>query len=115
MAISQRKKYQRAMNAMVRRANKMIKKDWLWNGRFVISQTQASFVPYADHSGGDFAVILECKDTKTGRTMSKIFDNYDNDTDLYFWINDCIVEYFEVWEEVPNPREVAIAEGRCPN
>ena len=115
MAVSQRKKYQRAMNAMVRRANKMIKEDWLWNGRFVISQKRAEFIPYPDHCGGDFAVILECKDIKTDRTIYKIFDNYDNDTDLYWWINDCITDYFEVWDEVPSPREQAIAEGRVPN
>ena len=110
-----RKKYQRAVNKLVHKVNKNIKNDWLWNGRFIVRQTNAEFYTFGDFSGALFCVMLECVDTKTGRKAIKSFDNYDIDWKLYWWINICITEDFKVWDEIPNPYEVAIAAGRKPN
>ena len=54
-----RKKYQRTVNKIVREANRNIKDDWLWYGRFTISQVAAYFTPFEDKSGALFQFILE--------------------------------------------------------
>ena len=95
--------------------NKSIKEDWLWNGRFVLSQTRACFTPYDDHSGGEFTVELKLFDTKTDKYVCGIFDNYNIEWQLWRWVNSMIIEYWNVWEENPDPREQAIVEGRVPN
>lgn len=110
-----RKKYQREVNRIVRAANKDIKKDWLWDGRFVISQFQSAFYPLEDHSGAEFIFELVCTDTKTGKLTSKIFSNYTIDHDFWRWINQSITEDFDVWHEDPNPYGQAAAAGRTPN
>lgn len=114
MTSLKRKKYQRAMNKRIREINKSIEKDWLWNGRFKISQIDAAFYPYEDHSGALFKVMLKCVDRKTGATEYTIVDNYDVNWKLGRWVNKCITESFKVWDEKPNPNEQARAEGRCP-
>lgn len=110
-----RGKYQRDVNKFVRVWNKLIEEDWLWNGRFYLRQQQASFQPYEDHSGASFDVLLQLIDRKTGRSQTKWFDNYTITSHLGYWINDCLVEQWRVWDENPNPQEQAKIEGRRPS
>lgn len=110
-----RKKYQREVNRIVRKWNKSIKDDWLWNGRFVLHQYAAYFWPYEDKSGATFNVWFEFTDTKTGAQEIMDFNNYDLDWHLGEWLNRCITEYWKVWDEVPNPNEQARLEGRTPD
>ena len=100
-----RKKYQRAVNNLVKKWNKNLKEDWLWDGRFVIHQQVAEFTPYEDHSGAEFWVYLTCTDTKTGKIEKRGFTNYDIESNIGRWVNSCIVDYFHVWNEVPGPYE----------
>lgn len=110
-----RKKYQREVNRIVRKWNKAIADDWLWNARFVLHQYDAYFWPYEDRSGAKFNVWLEFTDTKTGAQEIMDFNNYDLDWHLGEWLNRCITEYWKVWDEVPNPNEQARLEGRTPD
>lgn len=110
-----RKKYQREVNRIVRKWNKSIKEDWLWNGRFVLHQYAAYFWPYEDKSGATFNVWLEFTDTKTGAQEIMDFTNYSLDWHLGEWLNRCITEYWKVWDEIPNPNEQARLEGRTPD
>ena len=109
-----RRKYKRAVNAEVRKFNESIKNDWLWNGRFVMSQNEAYFRPYEDHSGGEYLVGLVLKDKKTGLEERRSFDNYSIDWRMWEWANRCITEYWNVWAENPNPNAQARLEGRMP-
>ena len=113
-SVTNRKKYQREVNRIVRNWNQSIKDDWLWNGRFVLRQRAAYFWPFEDKSGAEFNVWLEFIDTKTGATEIKNFNNYDLDWRLGEWMNKCITEYWKVWDEKPNPNEQARAAGRKP-
>lgn len=110
-----RKKYKRAANAIVRKLNKEIKNDWLWDGRFVMKQDCAFFYPYEDKSGGQYVVHLIFKDTKTGREEYADFNNYEIDWRIWEWANKCITEYWDVWREDPGPYVQARLEGRSPN
>ena len=109
-----RKKYKRAVNKLVYDFNKSMKDDWLWNGRFVMSQDCAHFHPYVDKSGGTYWVMLVLTDTKTGLKEYMDFNNYNIEWHMYEWANKCIVEYWNVWKEKPNPNEQARLEGRKP-
>ena len=109
-----RKKYQRALNKIVRNLNNSIKNDWLWNGRFVMRQNCAYCLPFEDKSGVMFHFVLEFKDTKTGRVENNMFDNYDADWAIWEWANRCITEIWNVWDEDPNPNKQARIEGRQP-
>lgn len=109
-----RKKYQRAMNQLVRKINKSLKDDWLWNARFTLKQQSAYFWPYEDHSGGHFLVWLTLVDNKTGAEEYMDFDNYGTEYRIMRWINICITEYFNVWKENPDPYKQAEMEGRYP-
>lgn len=44
-SVTNRKKYQREVNKIVRKWNQSIKDDWLWDGRFVLRQYAAYFWP----------------------------------------------------------------------
>lgn len=110
-----RKKYQRALNKEVRTLNKSIKEDWLWNGRFVMRQMCSHFMPFYDKSGAILDVVLEFKDTKTGRVEVNHFDNYGASWQVWEWANRCITEIWDVWSEDPNPNKQARLEGRTPD
>ena len=109
-----RKKYQRALNKIMRAFNKSVQNDWLWNGRFVMRQQCAYCLPFEDKSGVMFHFVLELKDMKTGFIETNMFDNYDADWAIWEWANQCITEYWKVWDEDPNPNEQARIEGRQP-
>lgn len=109
-----RKKYQRALNKIMRAFNKSVQNDWLWNGRFIMRQQCAYCLPFEDKSGVMFHFVLELKDMKTGLIETNMFDNYDADWAIWEWANQCITEYWKVWQEDPNPNEQARIEGRQP-
>ena len=81
----------------------------------MLHQYAAYFWPYADKSGAQFNVWLEFIDNKTGAEEIMDFNNYDIEWRLGLWINRCIIEYWNVWTENPNPNEQARLEGRAPN
>lgn len=108
-----RKKYQRYINKIIRQLNKNIKNDWVWNGRFTIRQKQSRFHTYYDNSGAQLYVLLECKDNKINKTIQHWFETgLFVESHIWEWVNQCIVEYFDVWAEKPNPYEQAKLEGR---
>jgi hypothetical protein len=107
-----RKKYQHAVNRYVRKFNKDIKADWLWNARFTLRQKESYFLPFNDHSGAEFIVVLELTDNKTGRAEVKQFNNYNIEWKLYEWANICITNVWKVWQESPDPNEQARLAGR---
>ena len=109
-----RQKYQRKLNRIVKRFNKAVETDWLWNERFVMRQYCAWFKPFDDHSGAMFEFILTLKDIKTGRIESMLFDNFNAEYRIFWWANDCITKIWNVWNENPNPYEQARLEGREP-
>lgn len=103
-----RKKYQRYINKIVRKLNKNIKNDWVWNGRFTIHQKQSKFYTYFDGSGAQLYVLLECKDNKTNKTAQQWFETgLFVESKIWEWVNQCIIENFNVWAEDPNPYELA--------
>lgn len=114
MTSQKRKKYQRAVNHLVRTFNKDIQDDWLWNGRFEISQEWSAFEHFEDHSGSMFCVGLVITDKKTGYKEYAQFDNFDIEWYMWKWANDCITMIWDVWKENPNPNEQARLEGRTP-
>jgi hypothetical protein len=96
-----RKIHQRALNATVRKLNKNIVKDDLWQGRFFVRQRQAWMHHYEDGSGGYLFVHLEMCDRKTGRTLS-IYDTSNHFTNwggnaLFWALNNFIVDTIDVW------------------
>lgn len=109
-----RKKYKRAVNKLVRTFNQDIQNDWLWNGRFVISQEWSRFQSFDDHSGALYYVGLVITDKKTGYKQYNYFDNYDIEWHMWSWANKCITDDWKVWDENPNPNEQARLEGRTP-
>lgn len=109
-----RRKYKRAVNALVKTFNKDIENDWLWNGRFVITQDWNQFHPYADHSGAQYIVGLTITDKKTRNKHYAYFDNYNIEWKMWQWANECIMEYWNIWKENPDPNEQARLEGRKP-
>ena len=114
MKSQKRKKYQRAVNRLVRTFNKDIQNDWLWNGRFEISQEWSTFQPFEDHSGVMFTVGLVITDTKTGYKEYNYFDNYNIEWQMWNWANECITSVWDVWKEDPDPNTQARNEGRMP-
>jgi len=115
MKTLKRKKYQRAFNKAIRKFNKNIKDDWLWNGRFVMRQAAYDYEMFHDKSGALFHVLVELKDMKTGKVETKWLDNYDFSWKAYEWANYCITETWDVWLEDPNPNQQARLEGRVPD
>ena len=98
---SNRKVHQRALNAVIRRLNRAIEQDDLWQGRFFVKQEKAAFLPYEDHSGYELYVLLKFCDRKTGQEW------YARDSanhwmlwggsHLFREMNDFIVERVNVW------------------
>lgn len=101
-----KKRHQRAMNRLVREANKSLEQDYLWCGRFVIKQIDSPhFVPYSDGSGAEYYVTIRLIDRCTGRYYTK-FDTVNhwrglngNGWRLFEFINWFIVEHCKVWDE----------------
>lgn len=109
-----RKKYKRAVNKLVRAFNKDVQEDWLWNGRFELSQTWTAFKPFEDNSGALYVTNFVLTDKNTGYKEYNYFDNFDMEWRLWHWANYCITDVWNVWSENPNPNERARLEGRKP-
>lgn len=98
-----RKVHQRAMNQAMRAINKNIERDDLWNGRFIVRQHRAEWIPYEDNSGRELYVSLKFIDRCTGRH----FIINDSVNHWLFWggsalwraMNDFIVKQCDVWNE----------------
>lgn len=103
-----RKKQQRKVNKIIKEANRRMKNDSLWRGRFQIKQLRSDYRPFPrdDWDYGDFYVELEFVDKKTGKTKRNwchplfLFENY-----IYAQLNDFIVIDCDVWKEKPGPYE----------
>lgn len=101
-----RKKQQRAVNAVVRWMNKDIYNDPMWKARFYIRQIDARWFRYEDdHCYHQLAVRLRAYDRKTGKTHDMPWYTLNDLT--YFWgykiwreMNDFILNS-GVWEEEP--------------
>ena len=98
-----RKKHQRKMNRYVRAMNQNIAKDNLWRGRFIVREVGSpNFYIYPDKSGAELDnVCLTVIDLKTGQQVSKCrsaneWCSYYGDN-LWRFVNDAIVEDFDVW------------------
>lgn len=98
-----RKTHQRAINRAVRAFNKNIEQDDLWNGRFIVRQHEANWIPYEDNSGRELYVSLKFIDRCTGRYFihSGTVNHWIYWGGLALWraMNDFIVERCDVWNE----------------
>ena len=99
-----RKRHQRAMNKLVRKANKAWEKDSLWLGRFMVRQINSPrFVYYFDKSGAELCVILEFVDRCTGETYRTCqtvnYWRFANGANLHWKMNWFITERCKVWSE----------------
>jgi len=107
-----RKKQQRNMNKYVRAINKNIENDDLWRGRFYVRQIDSPiFHVYEDKSGASLEHIhLVITDRMTGKTL----DGWDSmngwchwgGSHLWRFVNDAIVEGFDVWRNGPDPYKI---------
>lgn len=101
LASNNRKRHQRRMNSYVRKINKIIANDTLWNGRFYIRQKRSSFYHFEDNSGSELYVELEFIDKKTG--FSKTYVESVNHFCMYecgrlgYLMNEFITKNCEVW------------------
>lgn len=103
-----RKVHQRALNAMVRRLNKSLLEDDLWQGRFYVKQAPYThWWQYEDKSGWNLHVTLEFHDRVTG-TVWRIGNDVNyflmwNGTHLFWDANEFITERVPTWESNPRP------------
>lgn len=102
-----RKRHQRAMNKLVRIMNRNIENDSLWLGRFYAKQIAAEWVTYEDHSGAELWVTLQFVDKKTGCDYKAAGTvnhwRYFNGSNLWWSMNEFIVDRVGVWSENPQP------------
>lgn len=106
------KKQQRFVNWLVRKWNKSIANDNMYNGCFKLIQTERRTIPYCDGSGESmFIVRFEFISTKTGEVIdsSKWIKVFEPDrgsflkvgvvnSKLFDFINAAIVEKAKFWE-----------------
>lgn len=104
---SNRKKYQRRINRVVRQMNENLAADDLWRGRFYCRQSDYTHWYGSNYHGWNLYVILELHDRVTGRVM-KFGEDVNsicmwNGSRLFWKANDFIVNEIAVWEEEPRP------------
>ena len=102
MTTLKRKSYQRKINNIVRNINKMMEKDELWWGRFVVYQIRAKYHKYEDNSGISCHYCFCLYDKKTGidKKVYMVDGNwliYTNGYELLEELNKFIVEDLDVW------------------
>lgn len=61
-----RKATQRELTSFLRTANKLLEKDNLWRGRFVVRQIMSDWEQFDDNSGGLLWSVIRVYDKKTG-------------------------------------------------
>ena len=107
MKNKQMKKAQRELNKHVRRVNKAIENDDLWNGRFYIDQASSSWYQYEDGSGGELFAILVCVDKKDGTLFpwhEGFLSNYQlTPGKLFMFMNNFITEITDVYKNGNSP------------
>ena len=99
-----KKRHQRAINKLIRDANKAIEKDDLWFGRFYVSQVYSpQWHIYEDGSGAEYFVHLKFIDKCTGREYicADIVNHWCSGNGWRLWekMNWFIVEHCDVWNE----------------
>lgn len=104
---SNRKKYQRRINKIVRHMNENIAADDLWRGRFYCKQGSYCYWHGSNYDGWGLYVILELHDKFTGRVM-KFGEDVNsicmwNGSKLFWQMNHFIVEECSTWEQNPRP------------
>ena len=101
-----KKRYQREINRLIRKTNKSIEKDDLWNGRFYIKQIESpQWYIHEDKSGAEYFVHLKFIDKCTGRywvqadTVNHWRGSFGNGWLIWSKMNWFIVKYLDVWSE----------------
>lgn len=97
-----RKEYQRGLNRLIKKANRIIRDDNLWQGRFYILQRENRWFRYEDDSGGNLNSHIRVYDHKTGYYKDYIFTYVKFLKSMYWrmsWdvLNKFIVEDLDVW------------------
>ena len=100
-----RRKHQRWFNRYCRDVNHSIEKDDLWLGRFYITQNRTFMYWFEDGSGGLMRAEIVMHDRKTGKTKNKWYDGLEMEWQLWWDLNDFIINDCKVWEEDPDPYE----------
>ena len=109
MTNKMRKQYQRKFTKILRKANKLIEKDELWLGRFIVRQIGGRWENFSDGSGGILHCIVRCIDKKT-RQYKDFCIEYAPWLNTIWWkfsmdiLNTFIVEDLNVWKN-GNPRQ----------
>ena len=98
MRSKNRKVHQRWLNRFCRMVNKSIQNDPLWLGRFVVEQKRTSMDWFEDNGGGLMYCLLQFRDKKTGKTMLWHTDCLEVTRNMFFKMNDFIVQDCKVWE-----------------
>ncbi len=101
----QQKKAQSKINKCVHLMNKNIEKDNLWRGRFYARQVDANWERFEDGSGGILTVWIEARDKKTGLYHGFALDNYNTSWCLWREMNEFIIEYSHVWDNINEVKE----------
>lgn len=100
---TKRKVHQRTINRLIRKINKAIEDDELWQGRFFARQNRAEFWKYEDNSGGELSIYLRFYDKKD----MKYQEFYGTSCELSHWegsrlwlaMNYFITEITSTWKE----------------
>lgn len=82
------KKTQKKVNKVIKNINNNILNDFLWNGRFIVTQEDRNFLPC-----GIVLYKLKFTDLRTNRTYSYWRDDYDILYGVRLWLelNDFII------------------------
>ena len=75
-----------------------LEKDPLWQGRFVVRRIRSYMEWFDDGSGGLMYVTIRFYDKKTHKRKDIMTDALDMQSQMFFWINDFIVNDVGVWE-----------------
>ena len=91
------------MNALIRKINKCIEEDDLWQGRFFIRQYSADeFYKYEDNSGGTLYVTLRFYDKEDMKYQEYCGDTcvicHLNGARLWWTMNEFITETSSAWQ-----------------
>lgn len=96
------KRLQNWANKRIKTMNQTIKKDNLWIGRFFAHQIYSKYDHFEDGSGGILFILLRFEDKKTKITKDKWFEIFCKNpffgSDLFFTMNDFIIDTVKVWE-----------------
>ena len=106
MGSHKRRNHQRWLNQFCRMINKGIKNDPLWYGRFVVEQVKTEMEWFDDKSGGLMYCHLRFHDKKTGKTEDWYTNCLDVAWQMFWKMNNFIVDTCKVWENEKPYQEV---------